>query len=47
MHIYRFEQKGSENIVGHSRHIENSVRREENKRKEKRQRKKVTSRVCT
>ena len=34
-----YEQKGSENLVGHSRSIENSARREENKRKEMRMRK--------
>lgn len=36
---HRFEQAGSDQIVGHSRTIEGSVRREESKRKEKRMKK--------
>eukprot|EP00960_Hanusia_phi_P013926 408786-Hanusia_phi.AAC.1 len=36
---FRFEQKGSEELVGHARDIEGSVRRQDDRRKEKRKRK--------
>ena len=36
---FRFEQKGSEEIVGHARNIDGSVRRQDERRKEKRKRK--------
>ena len=36
---FRFEQKGSAELVGHARNIEGSVRQADTRRKEKRERK--------
>ncbi len=36
---FRFEQKGSSELVGHARNIEGSVRQADTRRKEKRERK--------